>query len=73
MHYDNGEFVLDNLPSEKMMDDIRSKLTKEEEAQFNADMEMIRDLQRKPVEGNVFDLKPQVLDVDIFEVDPVEE
>lgn len=73
MHYDNGEFVLDNLPSEKMMDDIRSKLTKEEEAQFNADMEMIKALKRKPVEGNVFDLKPQVLDVDIFEVDPVEE
>lgn len=72
MHYENGEFVLDNLPSEKMMDDIRRKLTKEEEVLFDADMQMIKNLQRKPVAGNVFDEKPQVFDVDIFEVDPVE-
>lgn len=72
MHYENGEFVLDNLPSEKMMDDIRRKLTKEEEVLFDADMQMIKNLQRKPVVGNVFDEKPQVFDVDIFEVDPVE-
>lgn len=72
MHYENGEFVLDNLPSEKMMDDIRRKLTKEEEVLFDTDMQMIKNLQRKPVVGNVFDEKPQVFDVDIFEVDPVE-
>ena len=72
MHYENGEFVLDNLPSEKMMDDIRRKLTKEEEVLCDADMQMIKNLQRKPVAGNVFDEKPQVFDVDIFEVDPVE-
>ncbi len=72
MHYDNGEFVLDDLPSEAMMESIRRKLTKEEEEAFDADMQMIRNLERRKVKENVFEKKPQVLDVDIFEVDPVE-
>lgn len=72
MHYENGEFVLDNLPSAEMMEDIKRKLTEEEEKEFIADMEMIKNLKRAPVKEDVFSRKPVPLDPDIFEIDPVE-
>lgn len=53
MHYENGEFVLDNLPSKQMIDDIRSKLSPEEEKQFLNEMKMIRDLPRMPKDAKV--------------------
>lgn len=72
VRYDNGEFVLVNLPTENMMNDIRSKLTYEEEAEFERDMQMIRSLKRKPVKNDVFEEKPRIIDPDMFEMGPVE-
>lgn len=72
VRYDNGEFVLVNLPTENMMNEIRSKLTYEEEAEFNRDMDMIRKLKRNPVREDVFEEKPRIIDPDLFEMGPVE-
>ena len=72
VRYENGEFVLINLPSEAMMNEIKKKLTEEEEEEFMKDMEMIRTLPRKPVEEDVFEEKAEILDPDIFEMEPVE-
>lgn len=48
VRYQNGEFVLVNLPSEKMQREIRSKLSEEEEREFIKDMEMIKKIKRNP-------------------------
>lgn len=72
MHYENGEFVLDHLPSPAMMADIESKLSEEEKAQFRADMKMIDDLPRRKVTTDVFTAKPAMLDPDLYETEPVE-
>ncbi|MEE1255640.1 MAG: ATPase, T2SS/T4P/T4SS family [Lachnospiraceae bacterium] len=72
VRYVNGEFVLVNLPSEAMINEIKKKLTEEEEEQFMKDMEMIRTLPRKPVEEDVFEEKAEILDPDLFEMEPVE-
>lgn len=71
MHFENGEFVLDNLPSEAMMEEIKKKLTYDEEAEFLKDMEMIRNLQRQKVTEDVFEKAPKMLDPDMFETEPI--
>lgn len=48
VRYQNGEFVLVNLPSEKMQREIRSKLSEEEEREFLKDMDMIKKIKRNP-------------------------
>lgn len=48
VRYQNGEFVLVNLPSEKMQKEIRSKLSAEEEREFLKDMEKIKNMKRNP-------------------------
>lgn len=74
LHYENGEFVLDNLPSDTMMEEIRRKLTQTEEIEFNKDMEMIKNLARDPVyDGDVFaDTTPQTLEPIIFDISDAE-
>lgn len=72
VRYENGEFVLVNLPSEAMMNEIKKKLTAAEELQFMKDMEMIKALPRKPVETDVFEEKAEIMDPDLFEMEPVE-
>ena len=67
VRFENGEFVLVNLPSREMMDDIRSKLTNDEERQFDMDMEMIRKLERKPFKGDYFAAEPKLLNSDLSE------
>lgn len=67
VRFENGEFVLVNLPSKEMLDDIRSKLTNDEERQFDMDMEMIQKLQRKPFKGDYFAAEPKLLNSDLFE------
>lgn len=67
VRFENGEFVLYNLPSNAMIEDIRSKLTNEEEKQFIQDMNMIKALARQPYHGDYFAEKPKVLDPDLLE------
>ena len=42
----DGKFVLTNMPSENMIKDIKSRLTVEEEAEFDADMQRILEISR---------------------------
>lgn len=67
VRFENGEFVLVNLPSKEMMESIKSKLTYEEEKQFEQDMQMISSLARNPYEGDYFAEKPKVLNQNLFE------
>lgn len=46
VEWHDGKFVLTNMPSPEMMADIKSRLTDEEEAEFEADMQMIMDVSR---------------------------
>lgn len=73
MHFENGEFVLDNLPSDAMIEEIKKKLTYEEEAEFMKDMEMIKNLHRQKVTEDVFEKAPKMLDPDMFETEPIVE
>lgn len=70
--YVNGEFVLKNLPSDEMTDEIRKKLTLEEEAEFDRDMRMLRSIRRMPVKSDIFGRKPRVIDPDLYERGAVE-
>ena len=65
VRFENGEFVLCSLPSQEMQDEIRSKLTNEEEKEFINDMNMIAKLQRKPYSGDYFAEKPMTLNPDM--------
>lgn len=67
--FENGEFVLYNLPSDAMIADIRSKLTYEEEKQFIQDMNMIKNIARNPYHGDFFAEKPKMLHTDMFEAE----
>ena len=51
VRYVNGEFVLVHLPSKTMVEDIKKKLTLEEEKEFIEDLKMIRSLKRNPCKG----------------------
>lgn len=70
--YVNGEFVLRNLPSDVMINEIRKKLTLDEEAEFERDMRMLRSIRRMPVKNDVFGRKPRVIDPDLYERGAVE-
>lgn len=73
VHYEDGEFVLDNLPSDEMMEDICKKLPDDEKEQFWADMKMIKSLERKPCVTEPAKAEvPEIFDPDIFETEPVE-
>lgn len=73
LHYENGEFVLDNLPSEAMMKEIRRKLTPEEEKEFVRDMNMIKNLKRAPLKEDVYaKTAPKSLYPEMFDLDPAE-
>lgn len=73
LHYENGEFVLDNLPSETMMNEIRLKLTSEEEKEFDRDMNMIKNLKRAPLKEDVYaKTAPKSLYPEMFNPDPAE-
>ena len=63
VRFENGEFVFVQLPSDEMLNDIKSKLTAAEEQQFVADMNMIQAIKRNPYQGDFFGDLP----------DPVEE
>ncbi len=67
MRFENGEFVLVNLPSQAMMESIKGRLTYEEERQFERDMQMIQKLARDPYKGDYFAQKPKALTPDLFE------
>lgn len=45
--YENGVYVLKNLPTERTMLAIRNNLTSEEEEQFLADMKMIQEINKE--------------------------
>lgn len=66
VRYENGEFILVNLPSQEMMDDIRSKLTAQEEKEFLRDMKTIRDLKRQPMGTDIYKTMEPVLDPEIY-------
>lgn len=63
-HFEDGEYVLDNLPSEAAQNAIKAKLTEDEKVQFEKDMEMIKNLPRNPLPGGIRALssQKQVLD-----------
>lgn len=63
VRFENGEFVLINLPSESMMNDIKSRLTTAEEKEFMADMNMIQAIKRNPYHGDFFEVPPEPTDV----------
>lgn len=74
VRYVNGEFVLVHLPSKAMVEDIKKKLTLEEEKEFIEDLKMIRSLKRNPCKGEPEKavVIPEIFDPDLFETGPVE-
>lgn len=74
VRYVNGEFVLVHLPSKTMVEDIKKKLTLEEEKEFIEDLKMIRSLKRNPCKGEPEKavVIPEIFDPDLFETGPVE-
>lgn len=74
VRYVNGEFVLIHLPSKTMVEDIKKKLTLEEEKEFIEDLKMIRSLKRNPCKGEPEKavVIPEIFDPDLFETGPVE-
>lgn len=74
VRYVNGEFVLVHLPSKAMVEDIKKKLTLEEEKEFIEDLKMIRGLKRNPCKGEPEKavVIPEIFDPDLFETGPVE-
>lgn len=74
VRYVNGEFVLVHLPSKTMVEDIKKKLTLEEEKEFIEDLKMIRGLKRNPCKGEPEKavVIPEIFDPDLFETGPVE-
>lgn len=74
VRYVNGEFVLVHLPSKIMVEDIKKKLTLEEEKEFIEDLKMIRGLKRNPCKGEPEKavVIPEIFDPDLFETGPVE-
>ena len=66
-HFDNGEYILDNLPSDMAMAQIRKNLNEYELQMFEDDMEMLKNLPRAPYHGDYFSTKPVTVDPDFVQ------